>query len=152
MEHVGQLPCSGCDISLYGVSQSIHTCGSCKSLWHRTHHLRIHKCNNRNILRINTYHFAVLLYIGNNVVDRYLSRCSCGGWYCKYRYGFVFGRCNTLKTSDICEFRVGNNYSDTLSCVHGRTATYCDNVVSTGCLESLHALLNILYCWVWLDV
>ena len=152
MEHIRQLPSTCSDVTLNCMSKCIHTSCSCQSLWHTGHHLRIYKCNNRDILRVYAYHLTILLNISDNVVDSNLCCSTSCCRNCKNRNRLILCRCNTLKASDIFKLWVCNYNTDTLCSIHRRTTTDCDQVISTRLLECLNTSLYILDCWVWLNV
>ena len=152
MEHIRKLPCACCNVTLDRMCQSVHTCRCGQSLWHTGHHLRINKCNNRNIMWIHTYHLAVLLYICNNVIDRNLCSGTCCRRYSKNRHTLVFGIGNALQTAHICKFRILHNNTNTFGGIHRRTSTDRNNVISACCLTCCYTCLNILNRWVWLNI
>ena len=152
MEHICHFPCSLSCISLDCMCQGIHTGGSCQSFWHGGHHIRINDRDHRHVVRINTDKFSLSLHIRDNVVDCNFCCCTSGCRYCNDRYAWFFRGCNSLKTSDILKFRIGNNDSDRFWGIHRRSSTDCDQVISFRFLKCLNAVLYILDRRVCFDI
>ena len=152
MEHIRKLPCTGSNITLDRMCQCIHTGCSCQSLWHACHHLRIDKCNDRDIMRIYADHLTILLYIRDNVVDRNLC-CGTGcRRYCKDRHTLMLCISNALQAANICKIRILHDNTNALSGIHRRSTTDRNNVISACSLASRNTCLYILDRWVWLNI
>ena len=134
------------------MGQCIHSGCRGQALWHGGHHFRVHHCNNRDIVCVYTYKFALFLNIRDYIVDGNLCRGSGCGWNCNNRDTWVLGRCNALQAPHILEFRVGNDHANGLGCIHGRTAADCNDIVCSGCLKCSNAGLYILNGWIGFDV
>ena len=152
MEHIGQFPCSYCNISFNRMCQCIHSCCSRQALWHRRHHIRINKCNNRNIMRVYTNHFTIFRRIGNYIVNRNLGSRSRCRRYCENRYTLIPCIDCTFKTYHIFMLRVINNNSNCFCCIHRRTTAYRNQIIRFCILECLHTSLYILNGWIWLNI
>ena len=152
MEHIGKLPSTLCNVAFDSVCKSVHTCCSSKTLWHCFSHIRVNESNYRDIVRVNTNHLSVLFNVCNNVVDCNFSSSTGCCRNCENRHALVLCISNAFKASYISKFRVCDDDTDSLCCVHRRTAADCNNVVSACCLDSFNASLYILNCWVRLDV
>ena len=101
---------------------------------------------------VNAYHLAVLLNIGDNVVDGNFRSGAGGGRNCNYRNCRLLCGSNTLQASNISELRIVDDDSDRLGGIHGGTAADCDEVVSAALLESSNAGLNVFDGGVRLDI
>ena len=152
MEHICHFPSSFCCISFNCMCQGIHTCGSCKSLWHRGHHIRVNNCDNRHVMWVNTNEFSLSFNICDNVVDCNLSSCSGCCWNCDDRNTRFCCRCNTFKASYIFKFRVCDDDTDCFGSIHRRTTTDCNDVICISFLECFYSVLYIFDCWVCFDI
>ena len=152
MEHICHFPCSFCSISFNCMSQGIHTCRSSQSLRHRRHHFRIYNCDDRHVMRVNTYKFTFLFYICNNVVNCYFCCCTCCCRNCNDRHTRFLCRCCTFQTSYIFKFRICDDDTDCFRGVHRRTTTNCDNIICSGFLERFYTMLYILDRWICFDI
>ena len=152
MEHICHFPCCFCCVSFNCMCQCIHTCRSCQSLWHRRHHVWVYNCDDWHIVWVNTHKFSFLFYICDNIVDCYLCCCSCCCWNCDDWYTRFLCRCNTFQTSNIFKFRVCNDDTDCFCCIHRRTATNSNNVISSCFLKCFYSMLYIFDCWVGFDI
>ena len=144
MEHISHLPGCLCCISFDCVSQGIHSGRCCQSFWHRRHHFRVNHCDYRHIMWIYTYKFSLFLYVCNNVIDRYFCCCTGCCWNCNNRNARVLCRCNTFQTSYIFKFRICNNDTNCLGCIHGWSSTDCNNIICFCIFKCLNAMLHIL--------
>ena len=134
------------------MGQSIHTGGSGQSFWHGGHHFRVNNCDDRHVVWVNTYEFTFSFHIGNNIVDGYFRSSSGCGRYGDDRYARLFGRSHALKASHIFKFRVCDDDADGFGSIHGGTTADSNQIISTGILEGLYAVLYIFDGWIRFDV
>ena len=152
MEHICHFPRSFCCISFDCMSEGIHTCGSCQSLWHGGHHFRINNCDDWHVMWVNAYKFTFSFYICDNIINSYLCCCTCCCRNCNDRYTRFPGRSCTFQTSYVFEFRVCNNNTDCFGSVHRRTTADCDQIIRFRILKCLNTVLYVLDCRVRFDV
>ena len=132
------------------MSQCIHTGGRRKSFWQRIHQFGINNGHGRNIIRIHAYHFLLLVFINNHVID--CRFCSCSGC-CRqsyYWHTFMLCRSTSFKWHNISEFGIVCHNTYALGGIHCRTASYSDNNISFGFFECLKSILYICNCRIWL--
>ena len=101
---------------------------------------------------VNTYEFTFSFHVGNDIVDGYFRSSSGCGRYSDDRYARFLGRSHTLEASDIFKFRVCDDDTDGFGSIHGRTSADSDQIISTGILEGLYAVLYIFDGWIRFDV
>ena len=151
MEHIWKFPSACCNITLNSMCKCIHTCCCSKSFWHWWHHIRVKNCYYRNIFRVNTNHFSVLLSICNYIVDCSFGCSTCCSRNRNNRNTLICSRSNAFKRTNICKIRIFYNNSDCFGSIHWWTATDSNNAVCTGSFKSSYTCLNIFNSWIWLD-
>ena len=152
MEHIGESPSAAGYVSLDSVGESVHTRSGGKSRGHRGHHIGVNDCNDGNVVSVNANELALLLNVGNNVVDSYLSRSTCGGGNCDYRNAGVLCGSNALERANVLVLGVGDDDTDSLSGVHRRASADSHDRISLCSLERRNSVLYVLNSGVRLDV
>ena len=152
MEHIGHFPCSLGGVAFDCVGQSIHTGRSGQALWHGGHHIGINDCDDRHVVGVNAYEFALALYVGDNVVDGNLCSGAGSGRNGDNRNAGLFGGSNAFEAADVFKFLVGDDDADGLGGIHRGTAADCDDVVSAGSLERCNAVLYVFDGRVCFDI
>ena len=152
MEHIGKLPCALGNIALDRMRKRIHTGCRGEPLRHRGHHIGIDDRDNGNIVRIDANEFAVFLHIGDDVVDRDLSRGSRRRRDGDGRDSLVSRYDRALEAADVLMLRIGDDDADRLCGIHRRAAADRDNAVSAGFFERGDACLNIFDRRIGLDI
>ena len=66
-------------------------------LWHGEHHIRIHDCNDRHIMWIDTDEFSLSLHICDNIIDRNLCSIPAVVGTAMIRYAWFFRGCNSSR-------------------------------------------------------
>ena len=145
MEHIAHLPSALGDKTLDRVGQRVHAgCGG-EGSGHGTHHLRVDNGDLGNVVRVNADELALLLHVGDDVVDRDLGSGAGGRGDGDGEHGVLLRRGDALKRADVRELRVIDDYADGLRGVHDRAAADRDDAVRPGVLERLNAVLNVFY-------
>ena len=152
VEHIRQSPGALGDVTLNGVGQSIHTRSGGEGSGHGGHHIGIHNGHHGNIVGIHADELALLLHVGDDVVDGDLGGGAGGGGDGDDGHAGVLGGSHALQGADVSELGVGDDDADGLGGVHGGAAADGDDAVSLGCLEGLHTVLHVLNGGVGLDV
>ena len=140
------------DVALDRVGERVHAGEGRETLGHRRHHLGIDERNDRNVVRVDADELALLLDVGDDVVDRNFSRSAGGRRNGENREARLLGRGDALERADIRELRVGDDYADGLGGVHGAAAANRDDAVGLRLLRGLDAVLDVLDRRVRLDV
>ena len=143
MEHIGNDAVTLGDVALDGMGQSVHTGGGGQALGHRGHHIGIDNCNLRDVVGIHADELALLLHIGDDVVDGDFSSSAGSGGYCDGEHSVLLGGSNALQRTHIGELRVVDDDADSLCSVHGGAAANGHDAVSLGNLEGSHAVLYV---------
>ena len=152
MEHVGDRAVALGDITLDGMGQCVHTGGSGQALGHGGHHIGVHHGDLRDIVGVHADELALLLHIGDDVVDGDLSSRTGSGGHRDGEHGVLLGGSHTLQRADVCKLRVVDDDADGLGRVHGGTAADGHDAVCFGSLESGHTILHIGNGGVGLDL
>ena len=140
------------DVALNGVGQGVHASGGGQALGHAGHHIRVNDCDLGDVVGVNADELALLLDIGDNIVDGDLgSGAGCGG-HGDGKDRMLLGGGYALKTADIGELRVVDDDADGLCGIHRGAAADGDDAVSLGSLKGGNAVLNILDGGVGLDL
>ena len=150
-EHVAHCPGSRSDVALDGVCEGVQTGGCCKSLRHAHHQLAVDNRADRNVVRVHADHLLAVFLICDDIVDCNFRSCSRSGRDSESRHSLVSGRCSSFERTYVSEFRVVEYDADCLGCVHRRTAAEGDHAVSSGGLEPLQTVQDVLDCRVRLD-
>ena len=103
-------------------------------------------------MSINADELALLLYIGDNVVDGNLCCGSCSGRNCDDRYAGILGRSYALERTNVGKLGVSDNDTDSLGGIHRGTAADSNDALSAGSLELLNTVLYVLNGRVGLDI
>ena len=74
VEHVAHFPCTLGDKTFNGVGQRVHTGGGGERRGHGGHHIGVDDGNLWDVVSVNADELALLLNIGDNVVDGDFSR------------------------------------------------------------------------------
>ena len=122
-----------------------------RPLGHAGDHVGIHDGDDRDIVRIRTDELAVLLHVGNDVVNRDLGRRAGGGGHRDDRQALVLGGGCALQRTDIRKLRVCHDDGDGLAGVDGAAAADGHDHIRARVLAERDALLHILDGGVGLD-
>jgi len=152
MEHVAHLPGTLGDEALDGVGQSVHAGRGGEAPRHGGHHLRVDDRDLGDVVRVDADEFALLLHVGDDVVDRDLGRGSGGGGHGNGEGGVVLRVGDALEAHHVGELGVLDDDADRLRGVHGRAAADGDDAVGPGGLERAHTGLDVFNGGVGLDV
>ena len=129
MEHVGHFPSGLGGVALDGVGQRVHTGGGGQTGGHRAHHLRVDDGNDGHVVRVNADELALLLNIGDNVVDGDLGCGAGSGRDGDDGHAGLLGVRYALKGAHVGEFGVVDDDADGLGGVHGGAAADGDQVI-----------------------
>ena len=152
VEHIRQSPGTLGDVALNGVGQSVHTRGGGEGSGHGGHHVGIHHGDDRDIVGVHANELALLLHVGDDVVDGDLGGGAGGGGDGDDGHAGVLGGSYTLQRTNVGELGVGDDDADGLGGVHGRAAADGHDAISLGCLEGRDTALDVLDGGVGLDV
>ncbi len=152
VEHIGDGAVALGDVAFDGVGQSIHTGGSGQALGHGSHHVGIDNSDLRNVVGIHADELALLLHIGDDVVDGDLSSSTGSGRHCNGEDSVLLGGSNTFQRTDVGKLRVVDDDADGLCGIHGRTAANGHDAVSACGLERGHAVLHVCDGGIRLDL
>ena len=101
---------------------------------------------------VHTDEFALLLHIGDNVVDGHLSRGSGRGGNGDDGDAGLLSGGNALQAPHVLKLRVGDDDADGLGRIHGGASSDGYNVVRSGSLKGGYAGLHILNGGIGFDV
>ena len=151
MEHIGKLP--GClrRVAFDGVGQGVHTGRSGKALGHGRHHVGIDYGVSGDVVLVNADELALPVRIRDDVIDGNFSSGAGRRGNGDGLYGMILRGSYALEGKHVTELGICNDDADGLGCVHGRATTDGDDRVSVGCLESSHAVLDVLNRGIGLD-
>ena len=152
VHHVGHFPGALGDVTLDGVSQGIHTGGSSQALGHGGHHIGVDHSHNGDVMGIHANEFAVLLHVGDYIVDGNLSSSTGSGGNGNDGNALVLGGHSAFQADYIGILGVGNDNSHTLGGIHCRAATDGNDGISACGLECSYTFLNVLDGGVSLDL
>ena len=152
MEHVRELPGALGDVALDGVGQGVHAGGGSQALGHGGHHVRIDDSYHGDVVGVHADELAVLLHVGDDVVNGDLGGGASGGGHGDDGQAGVLGGGHALQGAHVGELRVGDDDADGLGGVHGGAAANGDDAVGLGGLSGLHAVLHVLNGGVGLDL
>ena len=140
------------DVALNGVGQSIHTGGSGQALGHGSHHIGIDDRDLRDIVGIHADELALLLHVGNDIVDGDLGSGTGSGGHCNGEYRVLLGGSHALQRADIRKLGVVDDHANGLSGIHGGAAADGHDAVCLRGLKSSHAVLHVGNGGVGLDL
>ena len=140
------------NVALDSVGQSIHAGGGGQALGHGGHHIGIDHGDLGDIVGIHADELALLLHIGDDVVDGDLSSSAGGGGNSDGEHSVLLGGSNAFQRADIRKLGVIDDDADGLCGIHGGAAADGHDAVSLGGLESGHAVLHVGDGGVWLDL
>ena len=143
MEHIGDGAVALGDVALDGVGQSIHTGGGSQALGHGGHHIGVDHSDLGDVVGIDADELALLLHIGDDVVDGDFSGSTGGGGDSDGKDGVLLGGSDAFQRAHIGELGVVDDDADGLCGVHGRAAADGHDAVSLCGLEGGHAVLHI---------
>ena len=143
MEHVGDRAVALGDITLDGMGQCIHTGGSGQALGHGGHHIGVHHGDLRDVVGVHADELALLLHIGDDVVDGDLSRSTGGGGHGNGKHSVLLGGSHTFQRAHIRELGVVDDDADGLCGIHGGAAADGHDAVCLSSLEGCHAVLHV---------
>ena len=119
MEHIGDGAVALGDIALDCVGQSIHTGSGGQALGHGGHHIGIDHGDLGDIVGIHADELALLLHIGDDVVDGDLSRSTGGGGHGNGEHSVLLGGSHAFQRAHIRELGVVDDDADGLCSIHG---------------------------------
>ena len=151
VEHVRELPGALGDVALDGVGQSVHAGGGGEALGHGGHHVGVNNGHHGDVVGVHADELAVLLHVGDDVVDGDLRGGAGGGGHSDDGQAGVLGVGGALQGAHVGELGVGDDDADGLGGIHGGAAANGDDVIGLGGLGSLHAVLHVLNGGVGLD-
>ena len=151
MEHIADGAVALGDVALNGMGQSIHTGGGGQALGHGGHHIGVHHGDLGDIVGVHADELALLLHIGDDVIDGDLCGGAGGGGHGNGKDGVLFGGRDAFQAADIGKFRIVDDDADGFGGIHGGAAADGHDAVGTGGLEGFHAILNVLDGGVGLD-
>ena len=131
------------DVALDGVGQSVHAGGSGQALGHGGHHIGVNHSDLGDIVGIHTDELALLLHIGDDVVDGDLGSSAGGGGNSDGEHRVLLGGSNAFQRADIRKLGVIDDDADGLCGIHGGAAADGHDAVSLSSLESGHAVLHV---------
>ena len=131
------------DVALDGVGQSVHAGGGSQTLGHGGHHIGVNHSDLGDVVGIDADELALLLDIGDDVIDGDFGRSTGGGGHGDGEDGVLLGGRDTFQRADIRELRVVDDDADSLCGVHGRAAADGHDAVCLSSLEGRHAVLHI---------
>ena len=143
MEHIGNDAMTLGDVALDGVGQRIHTGGSGQTLGHGGHHIGVDHSDLGDIVGVHADELALLLHIGDDVVDGDLGSSTGSGGHCNGEHRVLLGGGNAFQRADVRKLGVIDNDADGLCGIHGGAATNGHDAVSLGSLEGSHAVLYV---------
>ena len=125
------------------MGQCIHAGGSGQPLRHAGHHVGIYKSDDRDVMGIYADKLSLFFHVCNDIVDGHFRCRSCRRRNRKNRNGRLLGGGESFQTSHVFKFRVGNDDTDGLGGVHGRSSSDCNQIIRTGFLEGGHTALYV---------
>ena len=152
MEHIGDGAVALGDVALDGVGQGVHAGSGGQALGHAGHHIGIDYGDLGDVVGVHADELALLLDIGDDVVDRDLGSGAGGGGHRNGEHGVLLGGGNALQAADVRELGVVDDDADGLGGIHGGAAADGADAVSLGSLKGGNAVLNVLDGGVGLDL
>ena len=149
---VRQAPSTRGDVALDGVGQGIQTGGHLQAARHGVGQIRVHKSDNRDVVRVDGHELTLVGGIGDHIVDGGLGGGASGGGHAEDRDGRVLGVGHALEGEHVGELRVGGDDADALAGILRGTAAQTNQEVGAGFGELGHAILDALDRRVRLDV
>ena len=143
MEHIGDGAVALGDIALDGMGQRVHTGSGGQALGHGSHHVGIDDCDLRDIVGIDADELALLLHVGDDVVDGDLGSSTGSGGHCNGEHCVLLGGSNTFQRADVRKLGVIDDDADGLCGIHGGAAADGDHAVRFCGLEGSHAVLHV---------
>ena len=152
MEHIGDDAVTLGDVTLNGMGQRIHTGGGSQTLGHGGHHVGVDHSDLGDIIGVHADELALLLHVGDDIVDGDLGSSTGGGGHCNGEHCVLLGGSNTFQRADVRKLGVIDDDADGLCGIHGGAAANGHDAVCTGNLEGLNAVLYVLNRRVRLDL
>ncbi len=131
------------DVALDSVCQSVHAGGGGQALGHGGHHIGIDHSDLGDIVGIHADELALLLHIGDDVIDGDLGSSAGGGGNSDGEHSVLLGGSNAFQRADIRKLGVIDDDADGLCGIHGGAAADGHDAVSFSSLESGHAVLHV---------
>ncbi len=103
-------------------------------------------------MHVHADELALLLHVGNHVVDGNFSGSTGSGGHCNGEHRLVLGGGNPFQRTNVSKLRVVDDNADGLGRIHGGTAANGNDVISTAGLVGSYAGLHIFNGGVGLDV
>src|SRR5699024_5029229 len=119
MEHVGNDAGALGDVPLNGVGQRVHAGGGGQTLGHRSHHVGVHHSDLGDVVGVHADELALLLHVGDDVVDGDLGGGAGGGGHGDGEHRVLLGGGDALQAAHVGEFRVVGDDADGLGGIHG---------------------------------
>ena len=152
VEHVGDGAVALGDVALDGVGQGVHAGGGGQALGHAAHHVGIDHGDLGDVVGVHADELALLLHVGDDVVDGDLRGGAGGGGHGDGEHGVLLGGGHALQRAHVLELGVVDDDADGLRGVHGGAAADGDDAVRAALLEGRHAALHVFDGGVGLDV
>ena len=140
------------DVTLNGMGQRIHTGGGSQTLGHGGHHVGVDHSDLGDIVSVHADELALLLHVGDDVVDGDLGSSTGGGGHCNGEHCVLLGGSNAFQRADVRKLGVIDDDADGLCGIHGGAAADGHDAVSLGSLEGSHAVLHVSDGGVRLDL
>mgnify|MGYP000093223852 CR=1 FL=1 len=153
MEHIGDGAVALGDVALDSVGQGVHAGGGGQALgacW--TVISGSTTATSGDVVGVNADELALLLHIGDDVVDGDLGSGTGGGGHGDGKDRVLLGGGYALEAADVRKLRVVDDDADGLCGIHRGAAADGDDAVSLGSLKGGNAVLNILDGGVGLDL
>ena len=145
MNGVGKLPGTGGNEALDGVGQRVQTGGYLQRTRHAVHQVRVNDREDRDVVLVDAHELALVLGVGDDVVDGGLRRGTGGGRNANDRHGRLLGVGHALQGENVRELGICANNANCLRGVLRRTAANADEDVRTFVVERLDARLHVLH-------
>ena len=134
------------------MGQGVHAGGGGQALGHAAHHVGVDNGDFRDVVGVHADELALLLHVGDDVVDGDLRGGAGGGGHGDGEHGVLLGGGHALQGAHVLELGVVDDDADGLRGVHGRAAADGYDAVRAAFLEGRHAALHVFDGGVGLDV
>ena len=151
-QRIGKAPGPRRDHTFDGVREGVETCGHLEAARHAVGQVRVHERHDRNVVRVDGHELALVLRVGDHVVDRGLRSGAGGRRHAEDRHARVLGGGHAFKREHVGELRVRHHNANALACVLRAAAAETDEEVGARLLELLNTVLDVLDRWVRLHI
>ena len=118
IQAVGQRPRGFRRIAFNRMGQGIHTSRGSQPFGHGRHHIRVHNCDVRNVIRVHADKLAFLLHVRNYIIDGGFRTGSARSRHGNGIHRAVLSRRHTLEGADIIIFGIVHNDADAFAGIH----------------------------------